>query len=75
MAPLNYYILLQDGLKVKLADLQKELESTQSLLENETLQRVDFENKLQSMKEELLFKDRLHQEVATICFLILFLNQ
>nr|CAB3263457.1 nuclear lamin [Phallusia mammillata] len=51
-----------ESLKSKLADLQNELENTQRLLEAETLQRVDFENKLQSVREELLFKERLYQE-------------
>lgn len=33
-------------------------------MEQETLQRVDYENKLQSLKEELHFKEKLHHEVS-----------
>uniref|UniRef100_H2Z372 IF rod domain-containing protein n=1 Tax=Ciona savignyi TaxID=51511 RepID=H2Z372_CIOSA len=46
----------------KCNDLQVELDSIQKLLEDETLKRVDFENKLQSLKEELQFKEKLYQE-------------
>ncbi|XP_076824951.1 prelamin-A/C-like isoform X2 [Clavelina lepadiformis] len=51
-----------DNLKARQNDLQEEFDSTQKMLENETLQRVDFENKLQSLREDLLFKERIFQE-------------
>ena len=43
--------------------LQQELESCQQVLEKETLQRVDLENKIQSVREDLQFKERIHAEV------------
>ena len=51
------------GLKAKVNDLTQELESTRSLLEGETLRRVEFENKVQSLNEDLQFKEKLWKEV------------
>lgn len=45
----------RDALKKKLKDLEKEIE-------NETLHRVDAENALQTVREELSFKDQMHQQ-------------
>ena len=59
-----YEISNLESLKAKISDLQSDLDSVQKLYENETLQRVDFENKLQSVKEELMFKERLFREVS-----------
>ena len=64
----NIFVLFLENLKSKLAELQDDLESTQKLMEAETLQRVDFENKLQSVKEELIFKERVYKEVSTFVF-------
>ena len=57
---------LTDILKGKLAELKEDLESAQRMMEAETIQRVDFENKHQSVKEELLFKERLYNEVCML---------
>jgi len=54
-----------DKLSSKLAALQQEYESCQQVLEKETLQRVDLENKIQSVREDLQFKERIHAEELT----------
>ena len=41
-----------------------EFESAQKTLEQETLIRVDFENKIQSLREELEFKSKVHATVS-----------
>nr|XP_026692917.1 lamin-L(II)-like isoform X2 [Ciona intestinalis] len=51
-----------ETLRSKLNDIQVELEASQKALDTETLMRVNFENKLQSLKEELEFKEKLYQE-------------
>jgi len=54
-----------DKLAHKAATLQAELETTQKTLESETLLRVDYENKLQSLREDLQFKEKIHaQEIS-----------
>ncbi|XP_067940631.1 prelamin-A/C-like [Watersipora subatra] len=42
-------------------DLQRQLASARRQLEEETLLKVDLENRVQSLKEELDFKARLHE--------------
>lgn len=44
-------------------DLTQELESSKSLIESETLRRVEFENKVQSLNEDIQFKQKLWKEV------------
>lgn len=53
----------------ELNDLQKELDRLRNLLdearknlEDETLARVDLENNIQSLREELTFKDQVHMQ-------------
>ncbi|XP_012229130.1 lamin Dm0 isoform X2 [Linepithema humile] len=50
-------------------ELEKELERTKALLddarkhlEEETLQRIDLENNIQSLKEDIIFKDQVYQQ-------------
>lgn len=50
-------------------ELEKELERTKALLddarkhlEEETLQRIDLENNIQSLKEDIIFKDQVFQQ-------------
>jgi len=44
----------------KHSEFEIEFESAQKTLEQETLIRVDFENKIQSLREELEFKSKVH---------------
>jgi len=41
----------------------KNLANAKKQLEDETILRVDFENRLQSLKEELAFKKQVHEQV------------
>lgn len=45
------------------ADLRKQLENAQKQLEDETVLRVDLENRLQSLREELAFNKQLYEQV------------
>lgn len=59
---------LQDDLKElekELDKLRKQLEAKSKNLEEETLTRIDLENMLQSLREELSFKDGMHQQELT----------
>lgn len=58
----------QDELKElekEVARLKKQLETLRKNLEEETLARVDLENTVQSLREELTFKDQVHQQELT----------
>lgn len=58
----------QDELKEldkEVARLRKQLETLRKNLEEETLARVDLENTVQSLREELTFKDQVHQQELT----------
>lgn len=58
----------QDELKElekEIARLKKQLEALRKNLEEETLARVDLENTVQSLREELTFKDQVHQQELT----------
>ncbi|EDW80253.1 uncharacterized protein Dwil_GK21105 [Drosophila willistoni] len=52
---------LQEALK-ELDRLRKQFEDTRKNLEQETLARVDLENAIQSLREELSFKDQVHSQ-------------
>ncbi|KAH8357315.1 lamin Dm0 [Drosophila serrata] len=52
---------LNDALK-ELEKLRKQFEDTRKNLEQETLSRVDLENTIQSLREELSFKDQIHTQ-------------
>ena len=41
------------------------LEDTRKHLEEETLQRIDLENHIQSLKEDISFKDQVYQQEIT----------
>ncbi|RNA38138.1 lamin Dm0 [Brachionus plicatilis] len=49
-----------DKLRPQLADLQKQLGRLKKQLEDETLLRVDLENKNQTLKEDLAFKSQVY---------------
>ena len=51
------------ALRAQLIDVQEELETHKNMLANETVARVDFENKLQSAREEIEFNKKIHCEV------------
>ena len=44
-------------------DLSAQVKSLRDSLEQETLNKVDLQNNIQSLKEELAFKKRIHDEV------------
>lgn len=46
----------------ELERLRKQFEDTRKNLEQETLSRVDLENTIQSLREELSFKDQIHSQ-------------
>uniref|UniRef100_U5EN31 Putative nuclear envelope protein lamin intermediate filament superfamily n=1 Tax=Corethrella appendiculata TaxID=1370023 RepID=U5EN31_9DIPT len=55
----------QDDLKElekEAAKLKKQLDALRKSLEEETLARVDLENNVQSLREELTFKDQVHSQ-------------
>ena len=52
-------------MKRELDDVEKQLRTTRKQLEEETLQRVDLQNRVQSLKEELDFRSQMHAQVTT----------
>ena len=57
------YSSYSDNLKAKLAELRKETKTLRKDIKSETLQRIDAENKLLTVQEEIQFRDSLHKEV------------
>ena len=53
-------------LKADFATLEKQLNTAKKQLEDETVARVDLENRLQSLKEELAFKNQVHEQVSPL---------
>lgn len=51
------------ALKAELAALEKQLATAKKQLEEETLLRVDLENRVQSLKEDLHFKSQVYAQV------------
>lgn len=49
-------------IKGEIAALERQLASSKKQLEEETLARVDLQNRLQTMKEELAFKTQMHEQ-------------
>lgn len=52
-------------LEREILKLRKQLEDARKHLEEETLARVDLENTVQSLREELTFKDQVHSQELT----------
>lgn len=50
------------SLRAEVANLEKQLAVAKKQLEEETLLRVDLENRVQSLKEDLHFKSQMHQQ-------------
>ncbi len=67
MSPSLALILAQfethKNLKALHGDTEKQLQKIKKQLEEETLARVDLENKNQSLKEDLQFKSQLYEKV------------
>lgn len=51
-----------NDLQKELDRLRKQLDEARKHLEDETLARVDLENNIQSLREELTFKDQIHTQ-------------
>ncbi|KAJ8304166.1 hypothetical protein KUTeg_017749 [Tegillarca granosa] len=49
-------------LRADISALERQLANARKELEKETLQRVDLENRVQSLKEDLAFKTQVHQQ-------------
>ena len=51
-------------LEQELEELKATMESVKSQLEAETLSKVDLQNNIQSLREELAFKKKMYEEVG-----------
>ncbi|XP_011342032.1 lamin Dm0 isoform X1 [Ooceraea biroi] len=56
------FVEKEQELTEEVARLQKLLDDARSHLEAETLQRIDLENHIQSLKEDISFKDQVYQQ-------------
>ena len=45
-------------------EITAQMKSLRESLEQETLSKVDLQNRIQSLREELAFKSRVHEEVG-----------
>ncbi|WAR00913.1 LAM0-like protein [Mya arenaria] len=52
-------------LRGELANLERQMATLRKQLEEETLLRVDLENRIQTLKEELAFKSQIHEQTDT----------
>ena len=64
--PFYCHVLSFQRMKRELGDLEKQLVSARKQLETETLQRVDLQNRVQSMKEELDFRSQVYAQVCVL---------
>ena len=55
-------------MKNELKNLRKNLEDLKDELDRETLKRIDIENKTQTLREEMEFKDSLKEKVRDLVF-------
>ena len=53
-------------LEAEKTELQAMLDGLKKSLEAETLSRVDIQNHIQSLKEELAFRKKVHEEVCSL---------
>ena len=63
MSLINVSVVVVQRLKKEYDALVKQLAVAKKQLEEETLKRVDLENRIQSLKEELAFKCNVHEKV------------
>ena len=47
-------------------ELRAQVKKLQEMLEQETLLKVDFKNQNQSLKEDMLFRKKIYEEVSTL---------
>jgi len=66
----NYFLFGLQKLKSELPKVEKQLETAKKQLEDETIQRVDLQNRVQSLKEELAFKDEIHGQVNVPIYIL-----
>lgn len=53
-------------LEQELEEIKATLEGVKAQLESETLTKVDLQNNIQSLREELAFKKKMYEEVCNI---------
>ena len=63
---LNTSHFVEQKVKLELMNLEKQLGTAKKQLEEETITRVDLENRVQSLKEELAFKNQVHETVSVL---------
>ena len=56
-------LCLFQRLRGEVATLERQLAAQKKQLEEETLLRVDLENRIQTLKEELAFQTQVHEQV------------
>ena len=59
------HALHMQELEAEVADLQAQIASLRESVEAETLSKVDLQNNIQSLKEELAFRKKIYDEVRT----------
>lgn len=59
-----YAHLQVKDLEQELEELKANLEGVKNQLESETLSKVDLQNNIQSLREELAFKKKMYDEVG-----------
>ena len=63
---LKDYTEKEKNMKNDLKNLRKNLDDLKIELDNETLKRIDIENKSQTVREEMEFRDSLKQKVSLL---------
>ena len=61
---LKEYADKEKAMKNELKNLRKNLEDLKDELDRETLKRIDIENRTQTLREEMEFKDSLKEKVS-----------
>lgn len=51
---------------IEIEELRASVDDLKTLLENETLCKVDYQNNLQSLNEELSFRKKIYEEVSQV---------
>ena len=63
---MSFFLLSPKSLRAEIAALEKQLATAKKQLEEETLLRVDLENRVQSLKEDLHFKSQVYEQVSSL---------